>query len=87
MSQHSNPGQWGEKQKLFLCAILPTCNNFSILALMVKKLKVPVKRVDLDQLPAKFDPPDRVPELVQRRRPDADAHHVGHDHHDGAADG
>ena len=46
-----------------------------------------MKRVDLDQLPAKFDPPDRVPELVQRRRPDADAHHVGHDHHDGAADG
>lgn len=42
--------------------------------------------VDLDKLFAELDPPDGVAHLVQGWRPEADAHHVGNDHHQGPAD-
>ncbi len=41
--------------------------------------------VDADEFFTKLNTPDRVAHLVQRRRPEADAHHVGDDQHQGAA--
>jgi len=44
-----------------------------------------VKAVDSDELSAKLQSSDRVSQLIQGRRPERDAHHVGHDQHEGAA--
>ena len=37
--------------------------------------------VEADELPAELESPDRVAEVVERRRPEADAHHIRDDHH------
>ena len=42
--------------------------------------------VNLDKLLAELNSPHGVPHLVPRGRPEADAHHVGHDQHQSAAD-
>ena len=41
--------------------------------------------VEADELLAELESPDGVSEVVERRRPEADAHHVGDYHHEGSA--
>ena len=45
---------------------------------------VPVEVVEADELPAELESPYGVAEVVERRRPEADAHHVGDDEDEGA---
>ena len=46
---------------------------------------LPVEVVEADELLAELESPDGVAEVVERRRPEADTHDVGDDHHQGAA--
>ena len=46
---------------------------------------LPVKGVQFDEGLAELDSPDRVPLVVQRWRPQGDAHHIGDNDHQTAA--
>jgi len=61
---------------------------FKLLILVnIFRRKIPVELIDLDKLSAELNSSDRILEFVQWRGPDANAHNIGNDQHDGTTDG